>query len=83
MEINLYWLLKNPLVNHVKIIVYNCSMEYYMQKTYNKTASLVSNSCKAIAYVSNQKKEVATLAFEYGKSVVCKYPKILLLATVI
>ncbi|KAJ4703099.1 Solanesyl diphosphate synthase [Melia azedarach] len=35
----------------------HCSMEYYMQKTYNKTASLVSNSCKAIAYVSNQKKE--------------------------
>ncbi|KAJ4703098.1 Solanesyl diphosphate synthase [Melia azedarach] len=51
----------------------HCSMEYYMQKTYNKTASLVSNSCKAIAYVSNQKKEVATLAFEYGKSVGLAY----------
>ncbi|OMO65752.1 Polyprenyl synthetase [Corchorus olitorius] len=43
------------------------SMEYYMQKTYNKTASLISNSCKAIALLSGQTPRVATLAFEYGK----------------
>ncbi|KAH9747975.1 Solanesyl diphosphate synthase 3 [Citrus sinensis] len=45
-----------------------CSMECYMQKTYNKTAALVSNSCKAVAYLSGQREEVATLAFEYGKN---------------
>lgn len=42
-----------------------------MQKTYNKTAALVSNSCKAVAYLSGQREEVATLAFEYGKNLVC------------
>ncbi|KAK9014895.1 hypothetical protein V6N11_006033 [Hibiscus sabdariffa] len=50
-----------------------CSMEYYMQKTYYKTASLVSNSCKAMALLSNQTPEVATLAFEYGKNLGLAY----------
>ncbi|XP_027921500.1 solanesyl diphosphate synthase 3, chloroplastic/mitochondrial [Vigna unguiculata] len=45
-----------------------CSMEYYMQKTYYKTASLISNSCKAIAILAGQTTEVAILAFEYGKN---------------
>ncbi|KDP38011.1 hypothetical protein JCGZ_04654 [Jatropha curcas] len=45
-----------------------CSMEYYMQKTYYKTASLISNSCKAIALLAGQTAEVAILAFEYGKN---------------
>ncbi|KAK3204485.1 hypothetical protein Dsin_018531 [Dipteronia sinensis] len=45
-----------------------CSLEYYMQKTYYKTASLVSNSCKAIALLAGQTSEVAMLAFEYGKN---------------
>ncbi|KAI3914788.1 hypothetical protein MKW98_002024 [Papaver atlanticum] len=26
-----------------------CSMEYYMKKTYNKTAALISNSCQAVS----------------------------------
>ncbi|KAK9267730.1 hypothetical protein L1049_010163 [Liquidambar formosana] len=45
-----------------------CSMEYYMQKTYYKTASLISNSCKAIALLAGQTAEVAMLAYEYGKN---------------
>ncbi|CAN8316213.1 unnamed protein product [Cochlearia groenlandica] len=44
------------------------SMDYYMQKTYYKTASLISNSCKAIALLAGQTTEVAMLAFEYGKN---------------
>ncbi|XP_022731423.1 solanesyl diphosphate synthase 3, chloroplastic/mitochondrial-like isoform X3 [Durio zibethinus] len=44
------------------------SMEYYMQKTYNKTASLLSNSCKSIAILAGHTAEVAMLAFEYGKN---------------
>ncbi|CAM9000820.1 unnamed protein product [Rhodiola kirilowii] len=44
------------------------SMEYYMQKTYYKTASLISNSCKAIALLAGQTADVATLAFDYGKN---------------
>lgn len=46
----------------------HCSIEYYMQKTYYKTASLISNSCKAIAVLAGQTSEVATLAYEYGKN---------------
>ncbi|KAG6642103.1 solanesyl diphosphate synthase 3, chloroplastic/mitochondrial isoform X3 [Carya illinoinensis] len=45
-----------------------CSMEYYMQKTYYKTASLISNSCKAIALLAGQTAEVAMLAYEYGRN---------------
>ncbi|GAV75007.1 polyprenyl_synt domain-containing protein [Cephalotus follicularis] len=45
-----------------------CSMEYYMEKTYYKTASLISNSCKAIALLAGQTAEVATLASDYGKN---------------
>ncbi|KAK9707004.1 hypothetical protein RND81_07G166900 [Saponaria officinalis] len=49
------------------------NMEYYMQKTYYKTASLISNSCKAIALLAGQTAEVATLAFEYGKNLGLAY----------
>ncbi|RAL49781.1 hypothetical protein DM860_002072 [Cuscuta australis] len=45
-----------------------CSMEYYMQKTYYKTASLISNSCKSIALLAGQTAKVSMLAFEYGKN---------------
>lgn len=48
-----------------------CSMEYYMQKTYYKTASLISNSCKAIALLAGHSAEVSVLAFDYGKNLVC------------
>ncbi|KAB2073885.1 hypothetical protein ERO13_A07G106000v2 [Gossypium hirsutum] len=40
------------------------SMEYYMQKTYNKTASLMSNSCKSVALLAGHTAEIAMLAFE-------------------
>jgi geranyl diphosphate synthase len=43
-------------------------MEYYLQKTYYKTASLISNSCKAIALLAGQTTEVSMLAYEYGKN---------------
>lgn len=49
------------------------SMEYYMQKTYYKTASLISNSCKAIGLLAGQTAEVSTLAYEYGKNLVCTF----------
>lgn len=45
-----------------------CSMEYYMQKTYYKTASLISNSCKSIAILTGQTAEVSMLAYEYGRN---------------
>ena len=48
-----------------------CSMEYYMQKTFYKTASLMANSCKSIAVLAGQPQEVALLAFDYGRHLVC------------
>ncbi|TVU43165.1 hypothetical protein EJB05_09610 [Eragrostis curvula] len=36
-------------------------------KTYNKTAALISNSCKAIAVLAGQTTEVQALAYQYGK----------------
>lgn len=45
-----------------------CSMEYYLQKTYYKTASLISNSCKAVALLAGQTAEVSVLAYNYGKN---------------
>jgi len=45
----------------------SCSMDYYLQKTYFKTASLIANSCKCIALLADQPREVATHAFEYGR----------------
>uniref|UniRef100_A0A6V7QY53 Solanesyl-diphosphate synthase 1, mitochondrial n=1 Tax=Ananas comosus var. bracteatus TaxID=296719 RepID=A0A6V7QY53_ANACO len=49
------------------------SMEYYLQKTYYKTASLVSNSCKAIAVLAGQTSEVSMLAYEYGRNLGLAY----------
>ncbi|KAK4345243.1 hypothetical protein RND71_035419 [Anisodus tanguticus] len=45
-----------------------CSMEHYMQKTYYKTGSLLSNSCKSIALLAGHTAEVSILAFDYGKN---------------
>ncbi|PUZ50442.1 hypothetical protein GQ55_6G059300 [Panicum hallii var. hallii] len=44
-----------------------CSMDYYLQKTYYKTAALISNSCKAIAVLAGQTPEVQALAYQYGR----------------
>ncbi|KAI3976353.1 hypothetical protein MKX01_036773 [Papaver californicum] len=45
-----------------------CSMDQYMKKTFYKTASLIANSCKAIALVADQSNEVAMLAYNYGRN---------------
>ncbi|KAK1304522.1 hypothetical protein QJS10_CPB11g01807 [Acorus calamus] len=50
-----------------------CSMEYYLQKTYYKTASLISNSCKAIALLAGQTAEVSKLAYNYGRNLGLAY----------
>jgi Polyprenyl synthetase len=58
-------------------------MEYYLEKTYCKTASMISNSCKAVAILAGQTAEVSTLAYEYGRNLVsvctflCRYPFII------
>ncbi|RZC66250.1 hypothetical protein C5167_009943 [Papaver somniferum] len=45
-----------------------CSMDQYMKKTFYKTASLIANSCKAIALLADQETEVAVSAYNYGRN---------------
>ncbi|CAK0737531.1 hypothetical protein CVIRNUC_000928 [Coccomyxa viridis] len=45
------------------------SLDHYVRKTFHKTASLMANSCKAIAILGGQDREVAQLAWEYGRHV--------------
>ncbi|GJD10450.1 Solanesyl-diphosphate synthase 1, mitochondrial [Galdieria sulphuraria] len=42
-------------------------LEVYLQKTFLKTASLIANSCQAVALLSNCPKEIVQVAFEYGR----------------
>lgn len=44
------------------------SMEYYMRKTFLKTASLMANSCKAVAILGAHTDETAELAYCYGRN---------------
>lgn len=44
-----------------------------MQKTYYKTASLISNSCKSVALLAGQTAEVANLAHKYGRNLGLAY----------
>ena len=43
------------------------SLDYYLRKTFFKTASLMANSCKAIALLSGQTQEVCQQAWDYGR----------------
>jgi len=42
------------------------SLDYYYQKTYLKTASLIANSCKSVALLGDHNQQVAQLAYDYG-----------------
>lgn len=54
--------------NHVPGKFTNDTFEYYLQKTYLKSASLISKSCRAAALLGGSTKEVADAAYEYGKN---------------
>ena len=43
------------------------SMDHYMRKTYCKTASLMANSCKAVAVLGGNPAGDCQLAAEYGR----------------
>ncbi|ORY79551.1 isoprenoid synthase domain-containing protein [Protomyces lactucae-debilis] len=45
------------------------TMEYYLQKTYLKTASLISKSCRAAAILGGASSDAVEAAYEYGKNV--------------
>ncbi|KAL0040598.1 hypothetical protein WJX77_011920 [Trebouxia sp. C0004] len=43
------------------------SIDHYVKKTFYKTASLMANSCKAVAILGGQPREDCELAWEYGR----------------
>ena len=43
------------------------SLDYYVRKTFQKTASLMANSSKAVAILGGQPKDVSELAWQYGR----------------
>lgn len=47
----------------------NTNFENYLEKTYKKTASLMANSCKAVAHLSGSSKNVVDGMYEYGRNV--------------
>lgn len=44
------------------------TFDHYMEKTYMKTGSLIAQSCKASAVLGGSTKEVANIAFDFGKN---------------
>ncbi|KAI8371258.1 isoprenoid synthase domain-containing protein [Choanephora cucurbitarum] len=44
------------------------TFDHYMEKTYMKTGSLIALSCKASAVLGGSTKEVATLAYDFGRN---------------
>lgn len=44
------------------------TFEYYIEKTYMKTASLIAKSCRAATVLGGCSDEVAQIAYDYGKN---------------
>lgn len=59
--------LRNTSVAHTDPNYLQKSLEYYLEKTYLKSASLISKSCRAAAILGGATEEVANAAFVYGK----------------
>nr|XP_022321878.1 decaprenyl-diphosphate synthase subunit 1-like isoform X1 [Crassostrea virginica] len=47
----------------------NDRFNHYLKKTFKKTASLIANSCKAVAVLGNCNEDVTQRAFEYGQNI--------------
>jgi decaprenyl-diphosphate synthase subunit 1 len=43
--------------------------KHYLTKTFKKTASLIANSCKAVAVLGNCTEDVTEVAFQYGRNI--------------
>ena len=45
------------------------TFEYYMEKNYMKTASLIANGCRAASVLSGSTQEISEIAHTYGKNI--------------
>ncbi|KAI5793794.1 decaprenyl-diphosphate synthase subunit 1 [Peziza echinospora] len=60
--------LKNTPTDYSSPEFFQQTMEYYLQKSYLKTASLISKSCRASALLGGSTSEIADAAYHYGKN---------------
>ena len=59
--------LKNTSTDYTSPEFARQTMDYYLQKSYLKTASLISKSCRGSALLGGATREVADAAYNYGK----------------
>ncbi|KAF2402436.1 terpenoid synthase [Trichodelitschia bisporula] len=60
--------LKNTANDETKPVWTEDTLSYYLQKTYLKSASLISKSCRAAAILGQGSSEVVDAAYAYGKN---------------
>ncbi|KAL9046874.1 MAG: hypothetical protein Q9214_000410 [Letrouitia sp. 1 TL-2023] len=60
--------LKNTALDEAKPVWTEDTLSYYLQKTYLKSASLISKSCRAAALLGQNSAEVVEAAYQYGKN---------------
>ncbi|KAL8721743.1 MAG: hypothetical protein Q9225_001641 [Loekoesia sp. 1 TL-2023] len=60
--------LKNTALDEAKPEWTEDTLSYYLRKTYLKSASLISKSCRAAALLSQNTPEVVEAAYSYGKN---------------
>ncbi|OJJ43402.1 hypothetical protein ASPZODRAFT_154591 [Penicilliopsis zonata CBS 506.65] len=60
--------LKNTAQDEAHPVFTDDTIDYYLQKTYLKTASLISKSCRAAALLGNSAPEVVDAAYAYGRN---------------
>ncbi|KAL4922167.1 hypothetical protein BDW62DRAFT_207919 [Aspergillus aurantiobrunneus] len=60
--------LKNTAADEKNPVFTDDTISYYLQKTYLKTASLISKSCRAAALLGHSTPEVVEAAYSYGRN---------------
>ena len=60
--------LRNTALDEVEPVWTEQTMSYYLQKTYLKSASLISKSCRAAALLGQSSPEIVEAAYLYGKN---------------
>ncbi|KAK3724371.1 coq1 putative hexaprenyl diphosphate synthase [Vermiconidia calcicola] len=60
--------LKNTALDERYPVYHEDAISYYLQKTYLKSASLISKSCRAAALLGEHPAEVVEAAYQYGRN---------------
>ena len=60
--------LKNTALDERHPVWHEDTVSYYLQKTYLKSASLISKSCRAAALLGEHPTEIVEAAYQYGKN---------------